>query len=119
MTEKKEAIKKLRDLFAKKRPILKTDENGITNDNENLYTKLAEELDKINAYDSNYLENFEKIKGKDYPSKMKHVNDLTLNECCTLLTFNLRGERHSPGFFYGAVNEGDILKLLDRAYEIA
>lgn len=109
----KETLKELYDLFAKERPKI----DGYMADDENLYSRLYRELEEYKALDYNYLDNFEKIKGEGLLDKMKHVDALTFKECCTMLTWILRSERFCEGSFYGEVNNGNVLKLLKRAYE--
>ena len=111
MADKKAIIKDLQDLFSKK---------NVPEDKMNdMYTQLYKGLDKIKSLDFNYIENFEKIKGANYDEKIKYLNDFSFDNCCTLLTFLLRGERFSEGLFEGAVKNGDVLQLLERAYQVA
>ncbi|MBR0075479.1 MAG: hypothetical protein IJP96_06975 [Synergistaceae bacterium] len=119
MADKKEKLKELRDVFAKKR--LTFDKDGFPRDTEGIYSTLYKGLEKAKVLDSEYLKNFGKIVDKlgERLSGTDYMNELSFNECCTLMTFFLRGERMSPGHFFSRVKDGTILKLLDRAVETA
>ena len=114
MADKKKTLKNIRDLFAKSRT-----EKELEAEEADLYSKLYKGIENAGIIDYNYSENFAKIKGDNYSEKMEHVNDFTLKNCGTILTFILRGERFVERTFFEAVSSGNILKLLDRAAEIA
>ena len=79
---------------------------------------MYEGLEEIDAIDANYLDNFAKLKGETYDEKLSYLGEFTFNNCCTFLTAILRGERFVQGLFDEAVANGDVLKLLERAYEV-
>ena len=113
MADKKQTIKKLRELFEKKRTAEELQEQE-----PKLYRTLYKGLEDVNGLDYEYLDNFRKIKGENYSEKIGHVNDFSFKDCCTLLTFILRAERFSDGFFYNAVSNGDVSRVLKRTKEI-
>ena len=114
MADKKKTLTKIRGIFAKNRT-----EKEIAQEEAGLYSELYQGLEDVGMIDYNYSENFDKIKGQNYPEKMEHVSDFTLKNCGTILTFILRGERFAEGTFFEAVSSGNILKLLNRAIEVA
>ena len=68
-------------------------------------------LYKNNLIDTDYLNNHDKIKGKN-------IEDLNYNEVITELTFCFRGERFCSGFLYSIFKDGTLLKLLERLQQI-
>lgn len=64
-----------------------------------------------NLIDTDYLNNHDKIKGKN-------IEDLNYNEVITELTFCFRGERFCSGFLYSIFKDGTLLKLLERLQQI-
>ena len=83
-----------------------------------LYATLYNGLESINALDLDYLDNFDKLKGSTYQEKLSHINEFTFKNCCTVMTALLRGERFVEGVFFEAVESGEILRLLQRAYSV-
>lgn len=73
----------------------------------------SEKLEKFIKYlydndllDKNYLENSKLFKNKA-------IEDLTLEESITRLTFFIRGDRFSSGLLKSKVDDGTILKLVE------
>ena len=87
-------------------------------DDDSLYRTLYQGLEDIDALDLNYIDNLDKLEGNDYDEKMSHIDDFSFENCCTVLTALLRGERFVEGVFFEAVESGDVLRLLERAYDV-
>ena len=104
---KKEKIKELIEVFEKAK-----------SDDSSLYSTLYKGLKDIDAIDHNYMDNFKRLKGDDYAEKMSHLEEFTYENCCTVLTYLLRSERFVEGIFFEAVEAGDVLNLLQHAYEV-
>ena len=98
---------------------LKNNKNACTIDsNPFAGSKIGEKLSDFNNYlyendllDMDYLNNHNKIKGKN-------IDDLNYNEVITELTFCFRGERFCSGFLYGVFKDETLLKLLERLKQI-
>ena len=98
---------------------LKNNKNACTIDTNPLAgSKMGKKLSdfekylyKNNLIDTDYLNNHDKIKGKN-------IEDLNYNEVITELTFCFRGERFCSGFLYSIFKDGTLLKLLERLQQI-
>ncbi len=71
---------------------------------ENLYTLVE--------LDHNYIENRKKL------SKSPDYGTLTKEELSTVITSLVRGERFCDGLIAGAIENGDLLKILERVKAI-
>lgn len=112
VARRKKRITELRDI-ANKDYELETD--GKTGDvfvkgKVDPYGDIAKGLEELNLLDFDYMKNHDKIKSNK-------ISDLTFSECCTELTFFLRGERFTPGTFFSALKDKTIYKLLDQMTE--
>ncbi len=73
------------------------------------WSLLYGELGELNCLDSDYI------------AHTKNQNDLdsiatmSFDNCCSWLTWALRGERFNEGLFDSQLKNGNILALLDRA----
>lgn len=111
--EKKKIFIALRDLCGKDFEIEQDGKSGlctVKNDVDPL-REFEEGLEKTGCIDYHYSDNHEKL-------KTKKLSDFTFENCCTELTFYLRGERFSYGFFYNHLKDKTIFKLLVRAVEV-
>lgn len=81
---------------------------------KNLWSKVYEGLESAGYLDDNYLEHTRDI---DMDEALKHINQMSFDECCTWLTWILRGNRFSEGLFDMNIENGNILRLLKRAEE--
>ena len=97
-------------MFKKLQKLLETEK-----DVSKLWTEFYEELGGHEYLDSDYLQ---KTRGKDINEVMKHTDTLSIEECCTWLTWMLRGERFSEGLFKKNIKNGNVKALLKRAEEI-
>ena len=88
----------------------------------NFYMRFA----TAECFDDDYLNNLNVLKGKYsindrdsiYHAIIPLVDQLSVEECCTLLSFVLRAERWSEGWFKECLQNGSIQSLLARAREI-
>ena len=109
---KKEEFIELRELCRKNYEYEQYDSGDITvKGNVNPYSEVYTGLEDADCIDVNYMENRKKRKVKD-------ISNFTFKDCCTELTFLLRGERFSPGTFFNALKDKTVYKLLARAVEI-
>ncbi len=73
---------------------------------------LFESLCELIGTDKNYIENYEKLGDPiDYSS-------LTIEELRTVITHYVRGERFCDGLLAGALENGTLLKVLERIKEL-
>ena len=86
---KKEKINELIGVFEKAK-----------SDDDSLYRTLYEWLKSIDAIDFNYINNFDKLEGKDYGEKISHISEFSFEVCCTVLTALLRDECFIGGVFF-------------------
>lgn len=77
---------------------------------KNLYS-FVDDVEKINFVDYSYLDNNEIIKDKP-------IEELTIDECKTKLTLFIRGERFCEGLLLDRMEDGTIIKILERIKEL-
>lgn len=80
------------------------------------WTRLYQEMEKLGCIDINYLEHSKALSSID--NAIGHVQGMSFDECCTWLTWALRGERFCDGLFAGCIKQGHIRSLLDRVIEL-
>lgn len=86
---------------------------------------------KTGCFDDDYINKFNVMKEKyanhnnnEHEDKdichaiIAHVDEFSFQECCTLLSFVLRAERWSEGWFEECLRNGSIQSLLARTQEI-
>ena len=90
-----------------------------------LYERLYEELNDSDCLDKEYHEHIKILSDKYSPGSdysydviIHHVNEFSFDECCSMLTFIIRAERWSDGWFNECLANGDIYRLLSNAYEL-
>ena len=90
-----------------------------------LSSKLYKGLGRAGCLDQEYNEHLEATRDKYSPNSehpyyalIPHIQDLTFDECCAMLTFVLRAERWSDGWFDECLSNGNIYELLSRACEV-
>ena len=108
---RKETLIKLRELCRKEYEYEEDGGDVFVKGDVDPYGEVYKGLEKAGCLDVNYSDNRKK-------RKAKNVSDFTFNDCCTELTFLLRGERFSPGTFYDALKDKTVFKLLERAVEV-
>ena len=94
-------------MFKKLQKLIKSGE-------KNLWSKVYEGLESAGYLDDKYLEHTRDI---DMDEAMKQVEQMSFGECCTWLTWILRGNRFSEGLFKMNIENGNISRLLKRAEE--
>ena len=112
-TEKQKVFIELRDLCNKPFEFELID--GIRFSKGDEYALVHKGLEKTGCFDRNYLANLD---GKDGYEMAENPEQLTFEECCTVLTFLLRAERFSEGLFDSMLENKTIYKLLKRAVEV-
>ncbi|MBQ7593238.1 MAG: hypothetical protein IJU48_02655 [Synergistaceae bacterium] len=80
-----------------------------------IYSQFYQDLEEAGLIDTNYTEH---MKGKTLDDVMPKVENLLFGDCKTYLTFILRTERWSEGWFAERTENGDIYKLLVQACEV-
>ncbi len=73
---------------------------------------LFESLCELIGTDKNYIENYEKL---DHPIDYGTLN---IDELRTVITHYVRGERFCDGLLAGALEDGTLLKVLERIKEV-
>lgn len=111
--ERKKIFTALRDLCGKD---LKIEQDGMTGiytveGDVDPYREVYSGLDKAGCIDHHYSDNHKKLKTKE-------ISDFTFEDCCTQLTFYLRGERFCDGCFFVPLKDKTIFKILERAVEV-
>ena len=96
-------------MFRKLQMLLETERNE-----SRLWTEFYVELEKHEYLDANYLEH---TRNADINEEMKHIDTMSFEDCCTWLTWILRGERFSVGLFGKNISNGNVKALLNRAEE--
>ena len=81
---------------------------------KNLWSEIYEGLESAGYLDNLYLEHTRDI---DMEEAMKRIDNMSFEECCTWLTWILRGNRFSEGLFEMNIENGNISRLLKRAEE--
>ena len=89
-----------------------------------LYSKLYMDFTAAECFDDDYFNNLIALKGKyspndrddnSYNAVIPYINKLSFKDCCTLLSFLLRAERWSEGWFEECLQNGSVKSLLERA----
>ena len=73
---------------------------------------LFESLCELIGTDKNYIENYEKL------NRPIDYGTLNLEELRTVITHYVRGERFCDGLLAGALEDGTLLKVLERIKEV-
>lgn len=89
-------------------------QNLIESGETKLWSKIYEGLESAGYLDNLYLEHTRDI---DMEEAMKRIDNMSFEECCTWLTWILRGNRFSEGLFEMNIENGNISRLLKRAEE--
>ena len=109
MTKKHlEAFRKLRDTLGQ----VQGQEDGANK----FWTVLYKDMESLGCIDDDYMDNTEKWRSID--TAISHVQEMDFKQCCTWLTWALRGERFCDGLFEGCVRQGHIKALLDQICEM-
>ena len=82
---------------------------------DNLWGKFYRALEQKNLLDTDYADNTD---GKSIDDVKRDIPDMNFSECCTWLTWILRGERFSEGLFQSCIDDDSVLSLLKRSVEI-
>ena len=83
--------------------------------NDDLWTPLAKGLEESGCADHDYLSHTE---GRAIEDVISSINRMSFNECCTWLTWIVRGERFCEGLFTSCLDDGTLLALLTRACDV-
>ncbi len=83
-----------------------------------LLAKIYWDLNGIDCIDAKYMTNFNKLDGDTYNEKITHIDSFSFENCCTVLTFLIYGNGLIRGIFTEAVDAGEVLALLQRAYDL-
>lgn len=96
-------------MFKKLQRLMETEK-----DESRLWTEFYSELERHEYLDSDYLEH---TRNANINEAMKEIDRLSFEECCTWLTWILRGERFSAGLFGKNISNGNVKALLNQAEE--
>ena len=105
MADKKEVLSKYRDIFRNRKA------SGATSE---LYTNFYRDFEKVGLIDTRYSDH---MKGKTIDDVISGVARMSYSDCLTWITFILRAQRWSDGWFADRTEDGTIYKLLSRACE--
>ena len=81
-----------------------------------LWTRLYKGMEDAKCLDYDYAQHTEPIGGIENVSDK--IGEMSFKECCTWLTWILRGERLCDGLFSTHLNNGNILALLKRVLNL-
>ena len=84
-------------------------------DDTELYEKFYEDLGKAECLDADYSDNMKK---GEFDKAISKVEDFSLQDCIAYLTFVMRAERWSNGWFAKSIDDGSIYNLLKRAVDV-
>ena len=73
--------------------------------------KFVNSLAENNMMDFDYITNIDKIKNKE-------IEEFTLPEVLTYITFLIRRDRFCSGALYGSVQDGTLLRATERLYNL-
>lgn len=76
------------------------------------WTRLYQEMENLKCIDDDYFEHSAAWGSID--NAIGHVQGMSFDECCTWLTWALRGERFCDGLFADCIKQGWIQALLER-----
>ena len=99
-----EAFKKLRDTLGR----LQRQEDGASE----FWTLLYQKMENTGCIDAEYIENTERWRGIE--EAIGHISEMDFKQCCSWLTWALRGERFCEGLFEDCIKQGYIQALLGR-----
>ncbi len=107
MADKKEVLRKYRDVFRGRKA------SGATTE---LYTNFYRDFEEAGLIDTKYSDH---MNGKTLEDVMPDVAKMSYADCLTWLTFILRAQRWSDGWFADSTENGTIYRLLSRACELS
>lgn len=91
-------------------------ENAITEESSgSLWRKLYGEMEDKGLLDVEYVEKTDGLEIKDVRETISSMN---FDDCCTWLTWILRGERFCEGLFESCVKDGSLHMLIQRCCEL-
>lgn len=82
------------------------------------YTKSVEHFFRLAAKECWSDYQYNPVEAKNMLENQKNINNASLKEIKTMLTYCVRGERFCDGFWSGAIKSGKIRALLERLKEI-
>ena len=80
-----------------------------------LYIDFYDDLQDSGLMDMEYLDH---MGDKSFDEVIPKVGEMSYQDCLTYLTFILRSEHWSEGWFLSCIKDGSIYKLLSRLLEV-
>ena len=87
----------------------------VSREGADAWTGVYQLLEAGGYLDSEYLRN---TSGSNVAEAVKRVDNMSLDEVYTWLTWILRGERFCDGLFETCIGDGTLSRLLKRGYEL-